>query len=124
MVESKYDKLLEDILQKTRDGTITWTVTANDAFQDYVLHGATIFRSFTAPYTRLDDRFTLAFIERKVPHPEDERFDQHMPELLILKGDQIILSVTEYHVNASELRRLGALIAERNEDASSLLNSF
>ena len=124
MANTQYDKLLSDVLEKTRDKDLAWTVTRNNAFAEHVLHGATIFRSFMSDYTRSQDHYTLAFVEKKVPHPEDERFDQHIPELLVLKDDNLILLVDEYHVDASDLRKLSALITERNADAQGLLNSF
>jgi hypothetical protein len=126
MAESKFDMLLDDIIKTTRSRQTRWHVTPTDAFADSVMHGGFIFRSYSGSYQRDGEPYTLGFVEKKAPHEDsdDERIEMYIPELLVFKDDRLILTISKYHVDVDSLRSLAALIADRNDDAASLLNKF
>jgi hypothetical protein len=126
MSNTKFEKLVDDVISTTRRGQTRWHVTPTDAFAEQVIHGGFIFRSFSAKYEKDGEGYVLGFIEKKAPHPDadDERVEDYLPELLIFKDDQLILTITQYHVEVESLRRLAAVIGDRNEDAKALLDKF
>lgn len=122
--ETKFEKLVNDVIQQTRSRKLAWKATDRAAFAGDVLHGMHIFRSYMADqYQRGDDLYRLGFIDTKAID-EDYGVESAHPELLVYSGERLILTVTEYHVDLDLLVRLRNLISDQNEEAQSLLATF
>lgn len=122
--ETRYDKLMNEILRQTRDGEIRWRPVDRSQFAADVLNGKYIFKSFASEnYARGDEPYVLGYIEMKDIYT-DEIVDISRPELLIYKEGKLILTISGYHLADGLLDRLGSLVSDQNEEAKSFLSTF
>ena len=123
----KYDKFLEDVSEKTGDGTLHWDVASPNKYQEYILQSPFVYSSFDADYKVGGKAYTLVFAEKKVPVTAgdfDTAAEQYRCELLVIKNHTLIFTLDENYVEYSELLELGNNIQSKNASAEELFGNF
>src|SRR5690349_16956983 len=91
----RYERIISDVRQKTKDEIIHWKVAAAGRYADVVLNTFRVIRAFTADYLVGRKTYELLFVERKVEFHDDfgDSAEGYGFELFILDEDrQIVLS--------------------------------
>ena len=140
MEPTAYDKLIEDVTEVTRLGRLTWTRLDDSALDDPAerdrreqLHAyrERHNRVFGADYERDGTTYTLHFVDKGRPDSFKGTGERYDPELRVIKGGRLILTVGVYDVDDVQLQTLHAeIVAQKNTDgvlnaeAEVLLSTF
>lgn len=140
MEPTAYDKLIEDVTEVTRLGRLTWTRLDDAALDDPAerdrreqlnAYRERHNRAFGADYERDGKIYTLHFVDKERPDRFKGSGERYDPELRVIKGGKLILTVGVYDVDDVQLQTLYAeIVAQKNTDgvldaeAEVLLSTF
>lgn len=121
---NKYEKLFEEIVQKTRSGALKWKQLRRHANSDLIFSPNLVFRQFSADLERTGGKFKLLLIEKKYEDPEFEFvYDKYRPELLVVDDDgELISTLTDSLIERSNLTRLADMVETRSDKANKLFD--
>jgi hypothetical protein len=123
----RYERLILDVRQKTKDEIIHWKVAKAGRYSDVVLNSSRVIRAFTADYPVGKNTFELLFVERRVEFHDDfgNSSEGYGFELFILDQDkQVVLSLYEGIVDRDDLLSLSGLIDQHNDRAKDFFDAF
>ena len=124
----RYDRILNDVRQKTAEEILDWKLVHADRYSDLVLNPLRVIRAFAADYPIGKKNYDLLFIERKIDNHDDLGdflSETYGFELFVLDEDrQIVLNLYEGVVDRDDLLRLSGLIEEHNDRARKFFEAF
>jgi hypothetical protein len=122
----KYEKFIKDVEKNTRAGEIKWSIASREAYAEYMFNSRFVFQTYEADYTKDEDTYHLVLVERKDPITDEweEVHERYSIMVLVFKHGKFIFTLTEGHVDQSDLARLVSCVEDKNEDAAELFDKF
>lgn len=123
----KYDKLFEDIEKKTTNGDLAWEVTSPAPYANLIFNNNYAFRAFECEYRpEGGNLYTVVMVEKKVPSYDDyeREYDRWVVEILILRGDELVFTLTDNFVDEKKLFDLCNYVESHSDEARDLFAPF
>ena len=119
----KYDNLLNEIIEKTKDGTMVWEIENPSSYESIVFQSGFAASAYSSSLSKNKKKFTVLFVEKHMPQlggDWDEIAQEYYPELYFLTTNGVAFILDQRYVEIEDLSILGELIKESNEDSKSL----
>ena len=113
----KYEKLLKDLVEKTNGDKIQWEIISAEKYQRFLFNSQYIYQIYEADYILKQQKYTAVLSRRK--YPDDDEFgynDGYSVDIMILKNNKIIFTLTQNHVDRDDLLDLASTVEEINTD--------
>ncbi|MCM2992580.1 MULTISPECIES: hypothetical protein [Stenotrophomonas] len=119
---NKYERLFNQIVDRTRGGQITWKQVRKDANSDLIFNPSRSFRQYSADYEGIDESYKLALVEKKTEDPEyDYMYEKYSVELLVIGGDnELLVTLTDSVIDRSKIAELVEMVEQKNVRVSNL----
>lgn len=120
---NKYEKLFEDISNKTDSGEIKWRQINKSAHADLIFNPDMAFRQYSGEYTKDGETYEVVFVEKKADDPvHDFVYQRYMPEILIIDEDkELLVTLTDSIIEKDQLIDLVKNIEGKNDKTKKLL---
>lgn len=120
---NKYEKLFRQILDQTHSGDLAWRQERRGAYADIIYNPQTVFRLYSADFSRKDNQFKLLLVEKKFDDPEqDFAYQAYAPQLLVIDDDELIATLTDSIIERRDFINLIDLVESNNDRANSLFD--
>jgi uroporphyrinogen-III synthase len=124
---SKHTNFIKDIYGKTQTNKIQWKLDVASRYDDVIFSSQLAFRCFSTNLKSSGESYDLLLIEKKAPELNEDSgitSDVHHCELSILKGRQLVITLTEEHVGRRNLMDLLEVVEDTNSDAEKLFKDY
>ena len=114
---NKYEKLFNEIVQKTHDNEIDWRQTSKSAHSDLIFNSDMVYRQYSGEFTKGDEVYEVVFVEKKTDDPNlDFAYQRYMPELLVIDSrNELLVTLTDSVIEKTDLIELVNEIEGRND---------
>lgn len=123
---SNQQAVVEDILRKTNEGAIAWSITSNQYASGFIFQPGYVYRIFKAMYQRTPgDTYEVLLVEKKYGDPDwDFELEKYRVELLFIQAGVLVASLDEYSVDQSSLITLVRLAESKSAQAKRLFGGL
>lgn len=121
---NKYEKLFNDIVEKTESNEIKWKQISKNANSDFIFNSDMTFRQYSGKYMKDEDSYTLIFVEKKYDDPvHDFAYQAYKPEILVVDdNNELLVTLTDSIIEKADLIELVQEIQEKNDKAKKLFD--
>ncbi|MDY0956247.1 hypothetical protein SOM22_16840 [Stenotrophomonas rhizophila] len=120
---NKYEMLFDDIVLKTDQGAITWKQVRKDAHSDLIFNASRAFRQYSGNYERDGQNYEVIIVEKKADDPDhDYAYERYMPELLVVDGNELLVTLTDSVIEKSQLIELVKEVELKNDKVKKLFS--
>ncbi len=122
----KYEKLFNDIEEKTLNGELCWEPVLPDKYEKHLFGFNNVLRLFKSDYYKeTGEDFTVLLIEkRRSDLTEIEAMKNMVIEILFLRGEYLVFTLTRDYVDHDKLLQLAEYIQEHTKAALELFSGF
>lgn len=119
---NKYEKLFEEIMDKTESGEIKWKQINKSAHSDLIFNAQFAFRQYSGKLEKNDESFEVIFVEKKTEDPaHDFAYDKYIPEILIVdQNNELLITLTDSVIERDQMLELVGRIEEKNDKIKKL----
>ena len=121
---NKYEKLFEDITEKTNSDEIKWKQISKSAHSDLIFNPDMSFRQYAGEYQKGDETYEVVFVEKKADDPaHDYAYQKYAPEVLVIdENNELLVTLTDSVIDKDEMIDLVKSIEEKNDRAKKLFD--
>lgn len=119
---NKYETLFDEIINLTQSQELSWKQARRNANSELIFNPNSVFRQFTADFTRGDTEFKLLLVEKKYDDPAlDFAYERYVPEVLIVDSEgELVTTLTDSVIERANLLRLADMVETRSDKANKL----
>jgi hypothetical protein len=119
---NKYERLFEEISEKTASGEINWKQVRKDAHWDLIFNPALSFRQYSGTYEKNGDEYEVVLVEKKIDDLEsDYPTQRYIPEILVIgEGEELIATLTDSIIDRGQMIELVQEVEHMNDRAKKL----
>lgn len=121
---NKYEKLFQDIVDKTDSGDIEWKQTSRSANSNLIFNSDMTFRQYSGEYKKGGDTYTVVFVEKKYDDPaHDFAYQTYKPEILVVdEKNELLVTLTDSIIEKTDMMDLAQEIEEKNDRTKKLFD--
>jgi len=120
---NKYEKLFDDILNKTKLGVLEWRQLRKDANSDVIFNVNVVWRQYSTTIERNTHSFTILLVEKKYDDPEfDLAYEKYRSELLVLDEGELVTTLDDSTVSATDIAKLISVVETKSDKAKRLFS--
>jgi len=127
MNKSKYERLLEDLVSKTKNKELIWKVSTKEHLSKELSQGRDIIQVFRANYSTPDSsKFNIFAVKERIKDYSgvfDEFFYADKVSLLFFNNQMLLFDLAEY-LSFRQIRNLLDNIEVLNDSSEKLFNQF
>lgn len=119
---NKYETLFDEIINQTQSQVLSWKQARRHANSELIFNPSSVFRQFTADFTRGDTTFKLLLVEKKYDDPaHDFAYEKYVPEVVIVDNEgELVTTLTDSVIERTNLLRLADMVESRSDKANKL----
>jgi hypothetical protein len=120
---NKYEKLFEEIVNKTKDNKIAWRQSSKTAHADLIFNPDMVYRQYSGELSKDGETYNVVFVEKKADDPvHDFAYQRYMPEIMIIDSkNELLLTLTDSVIDKGDMINLVKEIEEKNDRTRKLL---
>jgi len=119
---NKYEKLFEDIIDKTYSDDIEWKQVSKSAHSDLIFNSEMSFRQYSGEYKKGGKTYEVVFVEKKADDPEyDFTRQRYSGEVLVIdEKNELLVTLTDSVIDKDKMDNLVNSIEGKNDRSKKL----
>ena len=121
----KYEKLLEEIIEDTKEGNLTWEIDSANYYEKVIFNSGFAATAYSSEIVKNEKKFEIVFVEKYMPDlggDWDGIAQKYYPELYFLTKGGVAFILDQRYVEVDRLALLADLIKEHNSDTKLLFD--
>lgn len=120
---SKYDLLINKLIELTSDKKIEWNVVSNSKYEDEIFQSHYSWRVMESVYEDRKQIYDVVVVEKKIPNYEASIEEYHV-EVIFMKKRAIIFTITSDIVRNALLEELAKMATKNSHEHNDLLSGI
>jgi hypothetical protein len=120
---NQYEKLYKEILNQTESNDLCWRQVARHANAELILNADEVLRQYEASFCRNGQIYKLLLVDKRYTETDFffRKFELREPELHIVDEGELVTSLNQLYIDASQLCALLGLVEPQCDRSRRLL---